>query len=417
MKRYLKKIIDKKQSGYILILTLFMIAMSITLLTSIVQRVLNFQKQVYFNLNRQKSRLLALGAVELALSQISFEKPKESTLNSEKQEDKSLDKQNSSKESENFEKEWFKNLVKIINKWQTIEVNEGNLNATIKLYITCQQGKLNLNYIQQQIEQQLKKDQRTQDQNKELVKKDQENIKKPEKDQENQKVESNDKKETEVVKESSQEKKGFIQSINALTQKKLKIDLIESVKELKKDILRDIESPLDFLKLKQFDEFRKKIFNDLDNQEDFYLMDLFAANLTLNEEKNVPFSFLFFNKINPDNEINPWLLSKSLCKLLELQTEGVNLQELVGKFKNNINWQKDWDDIFAPLYGKSFNSIDKEISNLFSKSFLPNAFSVVVYIKLGENSQRLFAILKKDNLNKDKNSNYIKFKIAKIYWF
>lgn len=343
-----------KKKGYILITTLIMISASMAILISVLQKTSNFQKQVSFNFKKEKLRLLTLSSIEIALSQISFKQ------------------ENDKKENSN--KEWFKKLTKVVNKWQNIEIKESDISANIKLYITCQEGKLDLNYIQKQVEDQDKNKDKNQEDNKE-------------------------------------DKKNFLSSINKLIEKNLNINIISSVKELDSIISRDIESPLDFLKLNSFSKIKENIFTSLDNNN-IYLTDLFSCDF---EEQNklLVFSTLFGQK-NSSNKITPWLLSKSFCKLLELGTQ-VNLEEVASKFKDNANWNSDWDNIFTPIYGKSFSSIDKEISSLFSSNFNPKSFSVVIYVTLDNITQRLFAILKRDSTEKDQKN--IIFRIDKIYWF
>lgn len=410
MKKYF--ISSKKASGYILVLTLIMVSLSVAFLTSIVQKSISYQRQVYFNLNKEKARLLALGAVELALSQVSFnfnepEKKSVSTNDQKKEfpknaDNKSQDNKEESKEQKSFEKEWFKQIAPIINKWQTIELpSETGLEAQIKLYISCEQGKINLNYIAKQIEIKEKRQQqiKPKEEDSAIAISAEGKVEKIESDTQNQ--EKSQEKKVEGLKEP----KTFITSINSLIEKKLKINIINNIKDITKEIKRPIEDPTDLLKIKQFNIFKNNIFVNLTNEtkekkskeEPIYLMDLFTASSNF-------------------AKINPWLLSKSLSKILELKTDQVNMQELVSKFKPNTNWDQDWDKIFAPIYGKSFNSFDKEITNLFAYNFDPSAFSVVVYIALGNTRVRLNALLKRDNTNQTGSKN-IKFKIAKIYWF
>lgn len=351
----------KKNEGYVLILVFFVISLCTAIVIDVIQRSMIYQNKVYFALEREKARLLALSGIQIALSQVSF-------IQKEKKENQITDevKNNVNQKDKSLEKKWFDKLLPIINKWQKFDIKEKS-EGIIQLYITSEQGKIDLNYLTQSLTQ--KKD--------------------------------------EIQKEKSKnesEKKTFTMLLNEYFQKELKINLIQSLKEIEKKLGKKIDDPSEFLILPEFKKIKDDIFVPLSlkkSEKKLYLMDLFTL-------------------LNSSGRLNPWFLSNSVAHLLGFQTpEKINIDTLKEQFKPSIDWSKEWDKILAPIYGKNFESIEQGIKDMFASQFELTSFSIICYATVGSATQRLYALLVKDKENNKSNdqSQSVIFKIARLYWF
>jgi len=133
----------KNNKSYILIFTITIISL-ITVLTH------QFLRLVYvgthFNsamIDRERAEMLALGGINLAIAQLTLKKPaekgdpKKDKLTPEEQ------KQKSKKEFSDF----LKRLLPHINRWQVFPLTEDldGMDGEIKLCISCENGKININ--------------------------------------------------------------------------------------------------------------------------------------------------------------------------------------------------------------------------------------------------------------------------------
>jgi Tfp pilus assembly protein PilX len=355
-----------KQQGYVLVLTILMISISTVLLTAIIQNALNYQRLVRLAFDREQARALALSGIELALSQISLiEEPQQATAggNQEKKEQQAGSEEKKDK-AQSFEQRWLKQLLPIINTWQTISLTEATagVTGTIRLYVSCEQGKINMRYLDQAIKA---------DQEAEKKKVDQSQSQKP---------------------EARGENKTYGSVIDQLIKKELDVSIVQALKKIQTQLGRSIEDPTEL-------RLNKNIFVSPDGKQKISIMDLFTT-------------------VDNSGKLNPWLFSRSLRVILGLteKDQHKNGQDLISKFKPSMQWQKDWDEIFAPRYGKKFDSIPKEVSALFASQFEATAFSVVSYGQVGTITQKVSALLTEEEASTQSPSKGVTFKVAKLYW-
>lgn len=409
----------KKSQGYILILALFIIAMSVALITAVVQQALVYQRQVRFNVDREKARLLVVGAAQMVLDQISLVVPKESPKKEAPAPQNNRDK----KDELSNKQKWVKKLLSVVNTWQTIELTDQTvgIDATIKLYITSEQGKINLRALADEIakpKQPEKKPVATpaanpvqkQNNSTPLAGQKQSNNKpapspaqKPNNNVPAAPKQNNMTKEP--AKTESSEKKSYPTIINELIQKDTQFSILNGLKETRKSLGRLIEDPTELLTLPGIGTLKKDVFisdtQDKQDKKPIYLMDLFTVS-------------------SGSGKLNPWLLSQSTAKVLGFEVKkDKDAQKLAKEFKPTMDWSKDWDKIFAPVYGKQYASMDAELKSAFSTSFEATAFSAIMYIKMGSVTQKVYALFEKDsassvspNLSKDS----VLFRISKLYW-
>lgn len=133
-----------------------------------------------------------------------------------------------------------------------------------------------------------------------------------------------------------------------------------------------------------------------------------------------------FTVSSEHDTIQPWLLSPSLCALLDI-TEKESKQDQAEKkedqkidlssFKLQADWATDWDAGLKQVYGISYDKIPEVVAGMFSKKFLATVFSVLACVSNkvqdSENNDavKIFAILKQIKLP----DNSIAYDVIKIY--
>lgn len=71
--------------------------------------------------------------------------------------------------------------------------------------------------------------------------------------------------------------------------------------------------------------------------------------------------------------------------------------------------------MLQPMYGKELRTLPKNIDSMLSTTFDPHFFSVRVHGKVGEVTQRLYAILERVKRSQGKEIVYDVF-VRKLYW-
>jgi hypothetical protein len=143
-----------------------------------------------------------------------------------------------------------------------------------------------------------------------------------------------------------------------------------------------------------------------------------------------------FTVSSENDTIQPWLLSPSVCALLDITQKSSKHEEFEKKesgfiktamdrekkidltsFKQQADWQKDWDLGLKSLYDVSYDKIPEPVRGMLSTQFAVTAFSMLATVKResveNENNMmvRIFAILKQKRLPDDS----IIYDVIKIY--
>jgi hypothetical protein len=84
-------------------------------------------------------------------------------------------------------------------------------------------------------------------------------------------------------------------------------------------------------------------------------------------------------------------------------------------FKGSYSWPADWNNTFAKIYKKDFNTLPKEITRLLASTFGPETFSVLSYGTVGQITHRLFAIVERDTTDRE-DKEPAKIIIKKLYY-
>lgn len=385
--------------GFVLILTILISAFCMVLITSIMQRAFMFGRQTNIYLDRQRARTVVLGSLELVKDQISYIEKKEDKKADQKnaaaakQSGQSSDQKTDPKaEKDAARKAWVKKLLEICNTWQTIALSDekSGIVATIELFVTCEQGKLNLRQVMDAIMQMHKQ--------KELEKKKQEQLdsKNGQKKPADPKAKQEAKKEDQG--EDAKKPKPFAVELNELMLKEANVNLIKVLEDFQKQKGHVPEHATDLVVIPEFKALKNLLFVDMPAKgaaQKIYAMDLFTT-------------------ASGSGRLNPWLLSQSLAKLIGLTSgRAKDVSQLMSKFKDSMQWAKDFDAVLAPVYGKKFETLPKQLTALFGPQFEATGFSVIAIARVGNAVERIYALFEPDQ--SDQSANKV-FRVAKVYW-
>lgn len=346
--------------GYILVLALMITSVTVAMVSSLFYRSLLHYQRARYTYNKEQARILARSGIECALGQLNgiFKRPPQQKKQAPGQEQKKPEpkeqpnKQDSGKKELSPRKQRTDKLLKLLNRWQTFELKDSKegIDATIKLYVACESGKININKMY-------------------------------------------DFSKKQFVKQGEFEASALLQlifgNITQFTQKK---DLFPKLSK--------------FLKKQKFNlPDATSLFTDKDLR---ILGNNYAPDIEA-QKKQLYFSDLF--TIDSDSlVIDPLFLSSSLAIAVGFKTNKIkNTQEFLSKVPDKIDWSRDWDTILQPIYGKKYENIPEPLKNAIGSQFEPNVFSVVSYARVGEITQKMYAIL-----HKDRKTN--RFIIKKFYW-
>ncbi|QQR49733.1 hypothetical protein IPF37_02720 [bacterium] len=352
----------KKQSGFILIFSLIIVSLILVLTQQLVRGVYvgaHFSRTM---VDRERAEMLVLGALNIALAKLMVgdEKvdPKKSAP-AQTQDEAATDK-NESKEKKKAQTPKQKFLMRILpylNRWQTITLTDeqDGMAGIIKICISCEHGKINLN---------------------------------------------------EAYDFEKQEFKPAYQRL--LKGLELKGNVVLAAGEI-------LERLDDFLKKrrKKLDDISELgQINDFGELDAFYKPPRLAQ---LKREKNTPNAGLalqdLFTIWTPTAEMEPLFLSDALCAILGLrrpmaddpQTMNDAFKKVVSEFQEN--WGQNLDGNWSHLeliYGEKPKNLS-DMKDLFSKQFGPKVYSVLCYGKVGNVEQQLLAIVQEEEKVEQKN--------------
>lgn len=341
--------------GYILPLSLMVISVIVIATTYLFDLSLSHNLLMNTLQEREQAKMLALGGLQLAMSQLTvFEKKEEGAP-------APLPGQPTQKKAP--EQQLFEQIFPIINRWQTFDLTQAQegIDGTIRICISAEEGKINLAQLL--------------------------TLAKGSKD-----AVSKLKELYEPVFKSSdlfKSKENLASAlIDALSKRKVPFDDVSQLTQLP-----------EFANIPLFYQPPEP---GVTEKRGIYLMDLFTIE-------------------TETAQLEPWLLSDSVCAVLGLKrTEAVDIEkrkqeikQTVEKFKPAIKWDKQqWDTLLKPIYGKDFASLPKGIGTLFTAKFEPKIFSVISYGKVGNTVQRIYAVLARSSGPQ----GIYTYVIRKLYW-
>jgi hypothetical protein len=338
----------QQKNGYILIVTLLMIAGMTAIGTYIYLRSTVFVPFMRTMYNREKAKEIAFGGLQLAIQQLS-------------QFDESGSDQKTKQETGGAQ-QLFARIAPIINRWQTfaLKKNSDGIDGNIQICLVCEEGKININRIY--------------------------NFEKSEFFRQGQ-------------------LKGDWQKIMSLICKRIEDilggkELFSSLESFLKNRKYPLYDVTELLTIKEFSVFRDHIFYQPTdtNKPAIYLTDLF----TIFSDKNI---------------VEPRLFSHSMLSILKLAQNGSaeQIATLQNNFKQSVQWPLDWETQLKPLYQKEFPTIINELETILSPYFNPQQFSILSYGTVGNVTERLLGIVKRNKRARNGKTGY-DITIRKLYW-
>jgi hypothetical protein len=377
---------NKKNDASIVVISLMLLSVIILLTEQLFRNTYVGASFTKTMVERECAESLALGGINLAISQLIVDEGTE-----EDKKGKSLLKQSKETETEGDKKDFSpvqKFLYKVLphlNRWQVFDLDEktDGIDGFVKICISCENGKINLNEI------------------------------------------------------FDFEKQVFLPEYDAL------LKALEIEGEMKGgEIATKLE---EFLKNR-----RKKIYDisELHAIEGFENIDVFYKPPKVASKKgersgpnqNVALQDIF-TVWTEDSKMEPAMLSDSMCAILgfrrpisdDSKTMDDKFKQFATSFKENIgaNIEENWQ-IFEPIYVDK-PSFLQNIQNVFSKQFGPTVYSVLSYGKVGNVEQGILAIIKKADEKKQpqekkdaslkveeeakkEEEDKVFFKVVRLYW-
>ncbi len=329
---------------------------------------------------KEKARMLALGGINLAISQLTLRKPLKKEAGNLPEADL----------QDKIQKDFLKRVWTNLNKWQTFNLDEkfDEMDGQIKICITCENGKININEAFDFEKQEFKN-----------------------------------------------KFKRLLQGLHIkgkLAEGEILKRLTDFLKERKKK-LDDISELVDVQGLEHLDVFYRPPEMPVGKKHpepnaDVLLQDLFTI-------------------WTDDEKIELLFCSDSLAAVLgfarrplanDAQVLKEKYSDAIANFKKDwgANWDVNWENVI-PFFGVQPKFL-KEFEDIFSKEFGPTAYSVISCGKVEGVEQKLLAILKQiekkeeqveqgelTSVNNKANSQSAEekkenseksFKVVKMYW-
>jgi len=322
---------------------------------------------------QEKVRQLALGGVQIGMSQLSrsFEPEKKADTN-----DASAQKP---PEPDIGPAQFLAYLLANLYKWQTIDLikSRDGIAGQIKLCISVEEGKINLNQMY---------------------------------DFKNHRF---------IDLGSAKEGwKTVIAEIIKRIEKKMNVTGLFAPLEA---FLRKRTAPLndvtELLAIPEFGAFKNNIFYEPSLPE--------TAETKEKSEKNKPLYLTDIFTVATDRpQIEPWVISDSLLTGLDLSRaslEGKNtavlMEQTLKGFKKNSAIKDLWSSKLGKIYGKELQSLPKNIESVLSTAFEPKNFCIRVTATSGSLMQQLCAIVeRRPHASAGQSSRLYDVVIKRLYW-
>lgn len=338
-------------AGYIMVLTITMVAVLTTLITYMVTRVQTYYPASKHAQANMQAHLLALGGVQIGMAQLfDFIMEKESKEQGAKTEKKA-----------NPADQWKLFLEKFLpklNVWQTFDLkrNIEGIDGTIKICLGSEEGKLDINQLW-------------------------------------------DFKNNSFFFEKDENKKKLYEELfNRMNKLGKASDLFASFQKFFKNrgyLMNDVS---ELLLIKEYKVFVENLFYEPDKKEPLiYLTDIF----TIWTGKKTIDPWLFSAS---------W---QNILELKHEKKK--DLKEVLKQFKPTIKWSTEWDKTLALIYEKNLNTLPKNIDSLFADTFEPKIFSVLCQGIFEKTTSNLLAIIELTKTRTQDSEQKIEVKIRKLY--
>ncbi len=363
------------RSGYIMIFTLIMISLLTALVTYLANRSIPYISLSATVVERERAKEIALGGIQMGLSQLAWA----AADTKEKKEQPTDEKKGEQNKTLEQDERFLEKILPRLNRWNSVKLTKKNdgIDAQIHFAIMCEDGKLNINEIYDfQKHAFIGKGGNPQEDYEKLM-------------------------------------EAFFKELEKKSGGK---ELFKSFAAFLKNRTYKINDVTELLTIKAFEPFKNKLF---------YEPPRIAKKEAESQEKKQATIYLtdIFTVYSQEKLIQPWLLSNSMCALLNLETSHSgdiekrtkSIKKWVEDFKQDAKWDRDWDKELSSVYGKKFNIVPKFIKPLLATRFGPTVFSVLSYGRVGEVTQRFLAIVEKGKPSQEQDGR-ADVTIRKLYW-
>lgn len=351
----------KKNNASVLLFSLMLISIIIIMTEQLIRGVMvgaGFTKTM---INREHAEMLALGGINIAIAQLTYnkdekEKDKQKT-DPEKPELKIEETKSQGKEPLSSLQKFAFHLISNLNRWQTFELDSkiDGISGTIKICITSEHGKININNAFDFKKQEFKKE-------------------------------------------------------FALLLKQLEIpgkiapgELFKKISEFLKNRSKKLYDVTELLNVPGLEDLNLNAFYEPPKP---YKRD--------GKQQNRSLAFQDLFTIWTDNDkIDPLLLSDALCCVLNIRRpEADDAQKYMDRFRQlaiefKDDWGKDWDANWKHLQG-IYDNKPQQLSNIkdiLVEKFNPKVYSVLSYGRVGQVEQQLLAIIREVNVKEKGKEN------------
>lgn len=347
-----------KKSGYILILTLSIISLSVALVTYMVSSGRAFVPLAQSAIEREKARMLAFSGIEIVKSQLGT-LPYMATDTKKKQE-----KQDAKTDS------LFSFLLPRMGRWQKFSLSKkyDGIQGEIGICMMSEEGKINLNALF---------DPKTGTLHKNL------------------------------------EGKDAITAFFALLEKITGIkDVQKELEQFFKQRKTLLDDVTELLTIPSYAYFKQDIFYDPSFDETspemkkkIYLTDIFTI-----------WSPTY--KIQPWLLSSSMRVLLNLAPIHAYQEKDLEriVKEQLQQTPATLSWPQDWNTYLKLIFKNDFSILPKGIELIFDTKFEPTIFSVICYGKVGKTTQKLFAILERVKDETQQDTPHWSMSIKKLYW-
>lgn len=369
-----------KQSGFVLILSMSVIALCVVMTSIVINRVNAYRRMSRLAVDTQRARMLALSGIDIAMSQlrvfVSTKKSEEQKTTSEKKPEAQTGDSGSTgkKEDEKNDdtKETAEFLIKKLGRSQKFEPTESTdgFDGELIVRIDSEEGKINLNKLY---------------------------------DFEKKRFVSRNPVEQAGGQTAVFDEKKFFAFVSEKLRTVFKLSKEINIGALLGRFFETRGEPLDdvtqLVLIPEFAPFADKLFVDPEQDNAPALTDLFT--------------------VSTDTQVTPLLFSRTvqmLADLRQVDDKGEKkisadaLAKIIGA--GSITWQNVWSPTLSMFYAKEYGAIAPEMKSLFETRFEPTVFSVVSYGKTGSATYKIRAIIEKNNLD---NNQQQPFLVTRLY--
>ncbi len=327
--------------GYILVLTLALIALCMFLSSYVYYKGFMYTRFSATMVDREKARQLAYGGIQLAISQLSLI-PKKAEAQQPVPGQKGTDQKKEPGESD--AQLLIKTLLPTLNAAQKFTLKQAieGVNGTLIIAMGSEEGKISINKLY-------------------------------------------DFQKHKFIGEG--QAAGDMKVVTKEIFNRIKDagygDLYDGFEKFLKERKYPLNDVTELLTVPGFESFRNDIFYDpaqpaRDKKEKIYLTDLFTV-------------------ASPKKELDPWLFSESLKVLLKLKSENkINLEAVLKNFKEQSNWKTDWAKTVQNLYGVDYGALPKPIAGILNPAFAPKMFWVLSQATVGMVTVSVWALLERE---------------------